>query len=88
MKGGDFVRNNDNIDSNYNIHNNTDFTNPVNNNDNDNDNDDTQYVVTPKGLAFASLLQCGLINSFDDPRAEGFWIIFSDGMHKHNYVSD
>lgn len=34
--------------------------------------DEEMYRLTPKGIAILSLLQCGLINSMDDPRANGF----------------
>ena len=55
-------------------------------NEEDTDKDEETYRITPKGIALFSMLQCGLINSIEDPRAEGFWILFETGMKKHEYI--
>lgn len=52
------------------------------------DDDNVMYQITPKGIAVMSLLQCGLITDMNDPRAEGFWTLFEDGMNKSGYIKD
>lgn len=56
--------------------------------DEDLDDDNEIYQLTPKGIALLSLLQCGLITDMDDPRAEGFWILFESGMRKNDYIKE
>lgn len=55
--------------------------------DNDNEQEET-YVLTPKGIATLSLLQCGLVTDIDDPRIEGFWTLFENGMRNHDYIKE
>lgn len=51
------------------------------------ENDDNEmYQITPKGIAILSLLQCGLISDMEDPRVEGFWTLFENGMMKSGYM--
>ena len=50
------------------------------------EDDNTLYQITPKGIAIVSMLRCGLIDNIDDPRVEGFWMLFEDGMRKGGYI--
>lgn len=50
------------------------------------EDDDARYVTTAKGIAVLAMLQCGLIQSMDDPRFEGFWRIFEQDMLKAGYI--
>ena len=52
------------------------------------DDDNEMYQITPKGIALLSLLQCGLITDMDDPRVEGFWALFENGMRKNDYIKE
>lgn len=52
------------------------------------DDDNTTYQITPKGIALVSLLQCGLINDMNDPRVEGFWMLFENGMRRSGYIQE
>lgn len=45
-----------------------------------------RYTITPKGIAFLELINCGLIDDLDDERAERFWDKFELGMYKHGYI--
>jgi len=44
------------------------------------------FRITPKGIAALAMIQCGLIQSMDDPRLGGFWTIFSNDMQEHGFV--
>ena len=50
--------------------------------------DEERYTITPKGIACMAMLQSGLVNSTNDPRIDGFWIIFEEGMKQHGYIVD
>ena len=63
-----------------------DFENDAN--EDNNTEDEEMYRITPKGIALFSMLQCGLINSVEEPRFEGFWTLFEAGMRKHDYVQE
>ena len=54
--------------------------------DNVEDDDNVKYQITPKGIAALSLMRCGLVSGLDDPRIEGFWTLFEDGMKKSGYI--
>lgn len=45
-----------------------------------------RYVIAPKGIATLALLECGLVDSISDPRINGFWCIFEQGMMKGGYI--
>lgn len=47
-----------------------------------------RYTLTPKGLALIALQECGLIQSMEDPRVDGFWKLFEAYMREHGYVKD
>lgn len=49
--------------------------------------DEEKYVITPKGIAVLALMECGLIDSTDDPRINGFWRCFDQEMMKAGYVA-
>lgn len=51
-------------------------------------NEEERYVIAPKGIAILAMLQCGLIQSMDDPRFEGFWTLFEGDMMRHGYIAD
>ena len=55
---------------------------------NDNEDDNVLYKITPKGIVSVAMLQCGLINSIEDPRLEEFWTIFEAGMKNSGYVQE
>ena len=48
--------------------------------------EEEKYMFTPKGIAIISMLQCGLITDINDPRVEGFWTIFENGMRNSGYI--
>lgn len=50
------------------------------------ENEEERYFASPKGLATLAMWQCGLIQSTDDPRFDGFWCIFEQRMIKANYI--
>ena len=52
------------------------------------DDDIAMYQITPKDIAILSLLRCGLIDNMDDPKAEGFWILFENGMRTGGYIKE
>ena len=54
---------------------------------NDTDDEET-YRITPKGIACLSLLQCGLVTDMNDPRIEGFWTLFENGMRTSGYIKE
>lgn len=45
-----------------------------------------KYIISPKGIAVLALLESGLINDIDDPRANGFFTLFEAKMRQHGYV--
>ena len=51
-----------------------------------NENEEERYVATPKGIALLAMLQCGLIQSIDDPRVDGFWCVFEQRMIRAGYT--
>ena len=55
---------------------------------NDDENEEERYVITPKGIAYLSLLQCGLVTDINDPRIEGFWTLFEYGMRTGGYIKE
>ncbi len=50
--------------------------------------DDARYVLTPKGIARVSMLRSGLITTSEEPRFDGFWALFEQGMRQAGYVED
>lgn len=52
------------------------------------EDDNVLYKITPKGIASVAMLQCGLINSIEDPRLEGFWTLFEAGMRNSGYIQE
>ena len=60
----------------------------VENNYGEYNDDEERYVITPKGIACLSLLQCGLVTDINDPRIEGFWALFENGMRTGGYVKE
>ncbi len=50
--------------------------------------DDARYVLAPKGIATLSMLQSGIVTTWEDPRIDGFWTLFEQGMRQAGYVED
>lgn len=50
--------------------------------------DDARFVLSPKGIAILSMLQCGLVTTSADPRIDGFWTLFEQDMHRLGYFED
>lgn len=50
--------------------------------------EEERYVLTPKGIATLSLLQCGLVTDINDHRIEGFWTLFENGMRTGEYIKE
>ena len=50
--------------------------------------EEAKYMIAPKGIAVLAMLQCGLIQSMDDPRFEGFWTLFEGDMMRLGYIAD
>lgn len=48
--------------------------------------DEERFVTTPKGIAVFAMLECGLIQSIEDPRVNGFWRMFEQDMRRSGYV--
>lgn len=46
------------------------------------------YKIAPKGCAVLALMRCGLITSMDDPRIDGFWMIFEKLMKDNDYIEE
>lgn len=55
---------------------------------NEDNEEEERYMLTPKGIAILSLLQCGLVNDMNDQRVEGFWMLFENGMRKSGYIQE
>lgn len=64
------------------------YTPPTDNGAEDDWDDNAVYKITPKGIAALALKQCGLVQSIDDDRVNGFWKIFSVDMEQCGYIVD
>lgn len=50
------------------------------------DDSDESFCITPKGIAALTLVQTGLAFNIDDPRIDGFWMLFASRMEELGYV--